>query len=279
MPFKTMLTIIGVDHPDADLEAVIDLCRDTGAHLSVLVIATAAGPPVTDYAAMSADVWLRARQEDERRLEERLEQVTALAARHDDLSADVSSEYEEATLIHHVVGRHARYADLTLVGPALFRRTDLKASILNGVLFEAKRPVLIVPESRSAPLRPGVVMVAWDSSLAASRAVREAIDLLAAADAVHVTMVDPEAAHGLNGPEPGADIAAYLARHGAKVTVDRLPGLGLSTAEALRRHAVDISADLIVMGAYGHSRLRQRFFGGVTRSVVEEASFPVLMAR
>jgi nucleotide-binding universal stress UspA family protein len=128
-------------------------------------------------------------------------------------------------------------------------------------------------------LTPKVVLLAWDSRVEAARAAREAIDLMSSADSVHVTLIDPQSTHTGNGPEPGADIAAYLARHGCKVTVDRLPSSGYTVAEALRQHAVDISADLVVMGAYGHSRLRERIFGGVTKSMIDVLVLPVLMAR
>ncbi|MGB3391746.1 MAG: universal stress protein [Pseudaminobacter sp.] len=276
MPFKTMLGIIGADHSDADAKSAIKLCRDAGAHLSVLVLGVAAPPPAGEYAAVVSDAWLQERQEAERKLEERVKQLTALLAR-DGLSADVTGEYVEQAWIDMAVGRHARYADLTIVGPELARTAALKSSVLNGVLFEAERPVLIAPEGVEVSLSPATILVAWNSGLEASRAVRESIELLAGAEAVHVAMVDPEVEE--NGPEPGADIAAYLARHGAKVTVDRVPGLGRSTTDVLMRHAADISADLVVMGAYGHSRLRQRIFGGVTRSVIEDTPMPVLMAR
>jgi nucleotide-binding universal stress UspA family protein len=122
-------------------------------------------------------------------------------------------------------------------------------------------------------------MVAWDARIEAARAVREAIDMLAAADDVHVVLVDPKAHLWDHGEEPGADIAAYLARHGAKVTVHRLPGQGMTVAEVLRRHAGDMAADLVVIGAYGHSRLRERIFGGTTKSMLEDATVPLFMAR
>ncbi|TIQ01328.1 MAG: universal stress protein, partial [Mesorhizobium sp.] len=100
--------------------------------------------------------------------------------------------------------------------------------------------------------------------LEASRAVRESLDLLPGADEVNLVMVDPVADEYRHGAEPGAAAAAYLARHGVNVTVDRLPSLDHSVVDVLRRHALDIAADLMVMGAYGHSRLRERIFGGVT---------------
>jgi nucleotide-binding universal stress UspA family protein len=83
----------------------------------------------------------------------------------------------------------------------------------------------------------------------------------------------------IRGAEPGADAAAYLVRHGAKVTIDRLPSSNHSVAEMLRQHAVDSSSELLVMGAYGHSRLRERIFGGVTKSMLEDPRLPILMAR
>lgn len=92
-------------------------------------------------------------------------------------------------------------------------------------------------------------------------------------------LVDPLEGDEDQGAEPGADAAAYLARHGIKVTVDRLPSQGRTVASVLRRHATDTAADLLVMGAYGHSRLRERIFGGVTSAMIEEPTLPVLMAR
>lgn len=91
--------------------------------------------------------------------------------------------------------------------------------------------------------------------------------------------MDPVEGEARFGAEPGADAATYLARCGAKVTVDRLPSEGNTVASVLRRHAVDCAAEMLVMGAYGHSRLRQRILGGVTRSMIDEPPLPILMAR
>lgn len=96
------------------------------------------------------------------------------------------------------------------------------------------------------------------------------------AEGVNLVLVDPSTK---NGEEPGADVAAYLARHGVKVTVDRLPSAGLAVEEVLAQHARDTSADLIVIGAYGHSRIRERVFGGVTKAMIDAPTMPVLMVR
>jgi nucleotide-binding universal stress UspA family protein len=103
--------------------------------------------------------------------------------------------------------------------------------------------------------------------------------LLAAADEVRLAIVDPVEGEHAHGEEPGADAATFLARHGVNVTVDRLPSENHSVADVLRRHAVDTDAQMLVMGAYGHSRLRERIFGGVTRSMLEVPPLPVFLAR
>jgi nucleotide-binding universal stress UspA family protein len=98
------------------------------------------------------------------------------------------------------------------------------------------------------------------------------------AESVNVVLVDPTASRW-NGHEPGADVATYLARHGVKVTVDRLPSAERPVNEVLNEHAIDTSADLIVIGAYGHTRLRERIFGGVTKAMIEAPVVPVLLVR
>ena len=278
MPFKTLLSVIGVDQSDRDLQTAIGLCQEIGAHLSVLVVALAAPPPIGEYAAVVSDAWLEEREADMNRLRETATKMTARLA-DTDVSADVDSTYSEIAWANDVIGRRARYADLTVLGPDLLTGADLRNAALSGALFESAKPVLIVPEGRVPTLRPKRVLVAWGSRPEAVRAVREALDLLAAAEDVRVVLVDPQASDLGNGPEPGADIATYLTRHGVKVSVDRLPSSGQSVATVLKQHATDMDADLIVMGGYGHSRLRERIFGGVTRSMLDEPVLPMLMAR
>ena len=91
-------------------------------------------------------------------------------------------------------------------------------------------------------------------------------------------LIDPVPSFEGHGPEPGADLATYLGRHGISLTVHRLPREGKDVSEVLQRTAVDLGADLIVMGGFGHSRLRQRIFGGTTTSTIRETRIPVLMA-
>ena len=278
MRFRTVLGVIGAGGTDRDLQAALRLCEQDGSHLSVLLVGKAPPPPVEEYAAV-ADYWVQEREEAATALGERAEAVKAILA-GSDLSTDLDSVLVERSATAAAVGRHALYADLVFVGPEL-APTDwpLKTATLKGALFEAERPVLMAPGKGEATLRPKRVLLAWSSHVEASRTVREGIEILAAAEAVHVTMVDPQASEWANGPEPGAEIATYLARHGARVTVDRLPSGGKPVAEILRQHATDCGADMIMMGAYGHSRLREWAFGGVTRSMIEKPTLPLFLAR
>lgn len=278
MAIKTVLTVTGPSDDDRDVRLAADLCQEIGAHLSVLVTALAAPPPVGEYAAVISEAWLAERREDEQRLKARAKAVSTFVA-GTAISADISTEYPDLGSADEAIGRRARYADILVAGPVMLASDELKQKVIEGALFSSGKPLLLVPDGAKATLRPKRVVVAWDSRLEASRAVREAIDLLVAADEVRLVLVDPVAGEMYQGVEPGADAAAYLARHGVKVTVDRLPSEGRSIAEILSRHAVDNSADLLVMGGYGHSRLRQRLFGGVTKSMIEDQPLPILMAR
>lgn len=276
MTFRSILSVISVEQGDDDLKLAADLCDGIGAHLSVLILALYAPPPIGEY--IVSDAWLQERQADLDRLKERTATVTAsLAVR--ETSADVTSDYPEIAWADDIIGRRARYADLTLIGPELLAGGQIKGKAIEGALFSSGKPLLIVPEGSRPTLAPKRVLVAWDSRIEASRALRESVGILTGADDVRLALVDPEESEGGHGAEPGADAAAYLARYGIKVTVDRLPSSGHTIAAVLRRHAIDTSAELLVMGAYSHSRLRERIFGGVTRSMLDEPPLPILMAR
>lgn len=277
MTFKVILSVTGVDHGETDLKVAAELCGQADAHLSFLVVGLAAPPPIGEYAAMISDAWLEERRADMERLDKRVEAVRNFRLANAP-SADLESRYLETAFAHETIGKSARYTDLVVAGPELLSGDMLKSRVIEGVLFSSGRPLLLVPSGSRPTLRPKRVVVAWNSSLEASRAVHEAIGILESAQQVHVAVIDPVTREG-SGEEPGGDIAAFLMRHGARVVVDRLPGMGQKVEDVLRRHAIDTSAELLVMGAYGRSRLRERIFGGVTRSMLQETPMPILMAR
>lgn len=277
MSFKTILSVVGVDHKDGDLKLAAELCRETKAHLSILVLAPSAPIIVGTYGDVMSDAWVIERQDELKRLKKRTDEVTAFAAKSD-LSTDVASEYCDGGALAEMVGRRARYADMTVLGPTILGDDNYKNDVLDGALFRSSRPLLVLGTGKAATLKPTTVVIAWDGSKEAARVVRDSMDMLSHAKDVRLVMIDPTSSENGNGAEPGVDQAAYLARCGVKVTIDRIPSMGVPFGEALRRYAGDCGADLIIMGAYGHSRLRERIFGGVTVSMIDAPDVPTLMA-
>ena len=172
----------------------------------------------------------------------------------------------------------ARYADLAVIG--LGAQDALPVEVHDQVatiLARAGRPLLVVP-SGTKPFAANRVLVAWQPSANASRALHEALPLLARASAIDVICVDPRRGERDHGEDPGADIARHLARHDLRVTVYVETGAGEEPGEVLLRRAHELGAGLLVMGGYGHSRLREWALGGTTRHVLRHAALPVLMS-
>ncbi|MEO0682040.1 MAG: universal stress protein [Pseudomonadota bacterium] len=182
--------------------------------------------------------------------------------------------------LEETAARAGRHADLTVCGPVGGDEpeADVIEAAFEGALFGSGRPVMIVPRGWRGEGVCRNVMVCWDGSRVAARAAGDAAPFLALAESVTVALVDPRPGDGLLGEEPGADIAAVLARQGAAVTVERLPSSGASVADRLMTRASDAEADLMVMGGYGHSKLREAIFSGVSRQVFENPVVPVLTA-
>jgi nucleotide-binding universal stress UspA family protein len=274
---KTALIVVPAADSSAGVKDAAAFCEKAGAHLSVLVASFAAPVPIGEYGLAVSDSWAGERQSDLERLQNSVDGVTSLLS-DTGVSCDVSSAYAEAGIMDEEIGRRAMYTDLTLVNAAETADRMLPTAAIEGTLFNARNAVLLTPAGAAVTWPPKRVMIAWDSRVEAARAVHEALNFLDKAEDVRVVMVDPHA-HVGNGAEPGADIAAYLARRGLKVAVDRLPSAGHLISDVLTQHAVDMQADLIVMGAYGHSRLRERIFGGVTKSMLEKPPLPLFLAR
>lgn len=175
---------------------------------------------------------------------------------------------------------HGRYADLIMLGQ--LDPDDSQAALLRPlpeeVAMAAGRPVLTVPYAGQWDQIGSRVLIGWDGSREATRAVNDAMPLLAAATAVTVLAVDPASTPAGHGDMPGADIGLHLARHGVTATVETTVSSGIGVGNVLLSRASDLGADLLVMGAYGHSRARELLLGGATHTVVESMTLPVLMS-
>jgi nucleotide-binding universal stress UspA family protein len=175
---------------------------------------------------------------------------------------------------------HARYADLTILGQV--DPDGGEAEVLRPrpeqVALASGRPILVVPYAGRFETVGRRVLIGWNASREAARAVNDALPLLAAAEIVTVLTIDPREGPDEHGELPGADIALHLARHGVKAEIERTVSTGLGVGEVLLSRAADLGADLVVMGAYGHSRVRELLLGGATRSLLQSMTVPVLMS-
>lgn len=175
----------------------------------------------------------------------------------------------------------ARTADLTIVGQ--FNPEDPESFIadqfVENLVLSAGRPVLVVPYAGDFRTVGTRVLVAWDGSREATRALHDALPLLTSAERVTVLTVNALEHEPVASRIPGADIAAILARHGVNVVTEEVEGVpAASVGNLLLSNASDFGADLIVMGCYGHSRWRELVLGGATRTILKSMTVPVLMS-
>ncbi|SLN58002.1 universal stress protein [Ruegeria meonggei] len=180
------------------------------------------------------------------------------------------------------IGRHiahrARFSDLVILprpyGPDCGAEAE---PIVEAAMFDGHAPVLITPDEATPFDRPRTITIGWNESVEAMRAIRRALPFLLQADLVRIVVIDPPR-HGPDRSDPGGMLSQMLARHGVKCEIDVLSKTMTRVSDILNRHALDTEADMIVMGAYGHSRFREAILGGATRNMLEQASVPVFLA-
>lgn len=171
---------------------------------------------------------------------------------------------------------HARLADLTIMAHAASHDRARRAAI-EDVLFKSGRPMLVVPARPLERRSWDKVVIGWNATAESVRAVTGAMPFLTHAKQVVIATVDAKGTSGATFA-PGRELATYLQRHDVTAEVRNIDGLGRSHGKALLDAAVDIGADMLVIGAYGHSRARELLFGGVTRELLAGSTVPLLMA-
>lgn len=172
---------------------------------------------------------------------------------------------------------HSLYADLVIVGQTE-PHGEPQHWFPDRLLLAGGAPVLVVPNGWTSHTIGKRILIAWNARKEARRATMDALPLLSTAQSVKVLIVDPSEDPDRHGEEPGANIARHLARHGAKVEVERLGSNGAPVAQIVLNAAATEKADLLVMGAHSHSRSRQLLFGSVTRAILKDTTIPVLMS-
>lgn len=258
--------------PSSALPYGISLAREAGAHVTVQAASVKLAMPHAFVSRVATDLVFA----ENRRLDALAREV-AETARQAAAAAGLASTTQAPQLAYPDLIESftslARVHDLTVLDSEPVA-VAVDRGLIEAVLTDSGRPLIVVPPGRDA-FGAGRIVVAWDGSAKAARALNDAMPLLRGASQVEVVSVTGE--KDLGGAVPGADVAPHLARHGVNATVLDLPVQRNDVAETLRNHASLTRADLIVMGAFVHSRLRQMVLGGTTQSLLKTCPVPLFL--
>jgi nucleotide-binding universal stress UspA family protein len=273
---KDLVVNLPVGHrPIAAADYAISIAEAFGAHISGIAFAYEPVVAPTVMGGVPSD-WIDAQRAESAKAAdaaiarfEAASQRAGLSAEHRMLPATVGSAAD-------LFGRIARRFDLSVVGQTEPERPAPEELIIESALFESGRPVIVVPYIQKQGLKLDRVLVCWDGSRTATRAIADSLPFLARAKAIDVVIV--ASGRAKNDEIPGADIGQHLARHGLKIEVKRIVAADTDVPNTILSYAADSSADFLVMGGYGHSRLREFVLGGATRGILASMTVPALMA-
>jgi nucleotide-binding universal stress UspA family protein len=279
MAYKTI--IVHLSDPRRSerlLQAAVPLARAMGAHLiGLCVIPPYLIIPAMDGAGVSTTI-------DAHRTAYRGE-VAKLKAAFNQATADLSppAEWREVDAgygsVAESIWTSGRASDLVIISQ---RDSEWSSSSLiedpERLVMDCGRPVLIVPNTGFASLPPKRVTIAWNGRREAARAIFDALPLLQMASDVNIVWINPEKELPRVGDLPAVEIAAALARHGIKCEATQATAIGADVGAELLRQATVYGSELLVMGCYGHSRLREFVLGGASRHILEQMRLPVLMS-
>lgn len=278
MTYKSLLTVLtDPKQSKTTLDQLVALADAQDAHAEALCLGVDRSQTGYYYAGANALIL----QETLSRANAEAEEVLTLAKDH--LSkAGVRWSAESGVAQIADLGRHvahrARFSDLVVLPRPYGENRGAEAEpIIEAAMFEGHAPVLVVPDDRAPIKKPRTVLIGWNESVEAMRAIRLAMPFLRAAELVRIVVIDPPQ-HGPDRSDPGGLLSQMLSRHGVKVEIDVLSKTMTRVSDILNRHASDTDADMIVMGAYGHSRFREAILGGATRNMLEKATVPIFMA-
>ena len=278
MAYKTLLTVItdpNIAKPA--LERAVAMAHAEDAHLDVLCIGVDRTQTGYYYAGASAVF----QQEVIEKAKEEAAAAERYANEHlanEGIKFAVDKAVAQLAGLGRLVAHRARFTDIVVL-PRPYGKGcgQEQETIVESTLFEGQVPTLVVPPKTKANVDAKRIVIAWNESSEAMAAVRAAMPALITADSVNITVIDPPQ-HGPDRSDPGGALSQMLVRHGVKAEITVLAKTMPRVSDVLLRHARDMNADMIVMGAYGHSRFREAILGGATRNMLENAKIPVLMA-
>ena len=278
MAYKDLL--VHVDDSKAcegRVQAAIELAITHEAHLTGVYVIGDPPPETFESGVLLPEMREMLQQGARERADAALDHFTEVAKRNQ-ISFESRVDRVQYTAMVEALAAHARYADIVILGQADPDDGSVPLYLPEEVTLASGRPSLIIPYIGAAATLGQRVTLAWDASREAARTVNDALPILKLAQAVNVVTVNPSDKPFGHGEQPGADIALHLARHGVEVEVQRIELRDIDVPDIILSHVADQSSDLLVMGAYGHSRLRELVLGGVTRAMLHDMTVPVLMA-
>ncbi len=282
MKNASLLVVLGKSARPVDLEPLSESAREHNLHLVVLILGAMPPIPVYTYGVAGygayalPDGWQDEVDKANATLEDLRSSISQYLA-DQGASAEVRVISGEAAAFPDALARAALTCDLVLLGNDLRDDDRLFDDAVRATLFRAPAGVMINGMSSVSAIQPRSVFVAWKAGLPSARAIHAALPILRAAADVTVAMFDPISTRLRDGENPGSDIAAWLNHQGCNVTVQPYPSGGEEIGTVMLKRAKETGADLIVMGAYDHSRLREVVFGGTTRTLIEQRNTPVLL--
>ena len=278
MSYKTLVTV--VREPELDrshLDAALAFAEAQDAHLHILSLGIEHIPPEAFYGG-TTPIAIQGTISDA------IEEATAAEAfaneqlKRSGARGEVQRVVAQMGAVSQIVAQNAQLADLVILSkPYGEGRSGEDVAVLEAALFSTRTPVLVLPQGKSIVPTPKRVVVAWNQSGEALAAIRAALPMMREADSVEVVVIDPPR-HSAGTADPGAPLAEMLTRHGIEVTVSVVAQTTSKVSDTITRHAADQGADLVVMGAYGHSRLLEAVLGGTTRNMLENAALPMIVA-
>lgn len=280
MAYKSIFTAVtSAKQVPLAIAGAAKMAVENDGHLDVLALGvdrTQVGYSYVGSGAVMMQVALERAEAEARELEDAVK--SALAGEVPELRAATEAAVAQLGALSDLIAQRARFADLVVLPRPYGKDQGADAeAVIEAALFDGQAPVLVLPEAGLASATPKRVVIAWNQGREALAAVRRALPLLRSAETVDITVIDPPS-HGPERSDPGGMLCQMLVRHGVKAEVSVLAKTLPRVSDVLGRHVKDRNADLLVMGAYGHSRFREAILGGATRNMLEQAEVPVLMA-
>ncbi len=278
MAYKSLYTVVTDENlAKSSLAHAVSVASALDAHLEVHCLGVDRTQTGYYYAGANAMVL----QETLKRATEEASELGEMARNYlekQDVRWNVETGVSQLADVGRHVASHARFCDLAVM-PMPYGEghgSELEP-VVEGALFDGQCSVMVVPDRVDPTPNPNRIVLGWNESNEALRAVRASMPLLSQAEIVHIVVIDPPQ-HGPNRSDPGGQLSQFLARHGVRCEVDVLSKTMPRVSDVLMRHVQDVSADMVVMGAYGHSRFREAILGGATRYMLEQSTVPVFMA-